>query len=126
MRVYTAHLRPIDPPGEAVLVKEGFSWPALFLGPFWALWHGLWAVALGWFAGALFVGLLADTWPRADSVFVIVFLALNLLFAAEANELRRRALVRRGWREAGIVGGLDHDAAVRRFADLSALDTRSA
>ena len=32
----------------AEFVKDGFSWPALFFGPLWLLWHWLWWELLGY------------------------------------------------------------------------------
>jgi hypothetical protein len=52
MRVYTVHIHPRrrDADGlgdrDVVLVKEGFCWPALFFSVIWAIWKGLWLVAL--------------------------------------------------------------------------------
>ena len=41
MRVYTVHIAdgPTGPAvADAVLVKEGFSWPGFFFSALWALW----------------------------------------------------------------------------------------
>ena len=59
MRIYTVHLPAAagdtgeDRAAAAVLVKEGFCWPAFFFAPLWALWHRLWlffalVLAGGW------------------------------------------------------------------------------
>jgi hypothetical protein len=124
LRLYTVHLAPGAPIAEAVLVKEGFCWPALIFGPFWALWHGLWLWAALWLcAGAGFAGIEA-LWPGAHGVIVILELALAVLIAAEGNDLRRRRLERLGLQEIGVVGGAGEDSAVRRFADLAAIGAR--
>ena len=47
MRLYSVHLRRhgLDPDRDIVLVKEGFSWPALLFSFLWALRHQLWLAA---------------------------------------------------------------------------------
>ena len=59
MAVYSVHLptpaRPAKsptPPGRAFL-REGFSWPAFFFGPFWLLARGFWLWAALWCAAVL-------------------------------------------------------------------------
>ncbi len=106
---------------SAVLVKEGFSWPALLLGPLWSLYRRLWAATLVWFAALVLLTSASYLWPAADDWFGGAWTGFGLRFGGEANDRRRRKLARRGWREAGIVGGSGQDAAVRRFADLSSL-----
>lgn len=121
MRLYTVHVPPRGAAADAVLVKEGFCWPALFFGPFWAVWRGMWAWAAGWIAVVACLGLVEAAWPGGADVLGVIELAGMALFAAEANELRRRRLARLGLREAGVVGGPDPDTAARRFIDLAAI-----
>ncbi len=44
MRLYSVHAPPEEPlaPERFVFIKEGFSWPALFLPVIWMLWHRMW------------------------------------------------------------------------------------
>ena len=44
MRAYTVHAPPDEPaaPERFAFVKDGFSWPALFVPILWILWHRLW------------------------------------------------------------------------------------
>lgn len=121
LRLYTVHRGPGTPAEDAALVKEGFCWPALLLGPIWAAYRGLWLWAAAWIALALVIGLLGEAAPKADPYLGLLALALKLLFAAEANDLRRRELEHRGWREVGVVAGADRDTAARRFIDLAAI-----
>ncbi len=121
LRLYSVHLGRGDAPEDAVLVKEGFCWPALLFGPFWAFYHRLWLWGLAWIAAAAGLGLVQDTLPAAAACAGLATVALELLFAAEANDLRRADLARRGWREVEVVGGTDDDTAARRFIDLQAI-----
>jgi len=121
MRAYTVHVRRqgLDPDRDLVLVKEGFSWPALLFTVLWALWHRLWLVAVGMVvlslgleAGLAMLG--AD--PAVQSA---VSVGLTVFFALLANDLRRWTLGRRSFVEAGVVVGPDADSAERRFLDLN-------
>ncbi len=119
MRVYTVHLRRhgLNPDRDLVLVKEGFCWPACFFSLFWALWLGLWAVALILLAAevALTVGLPligADTTVQA-----IISIALAAVVGMLANDLRRWTLRRRSFVPQGVVLGNDRWSAERRFLD---------
>ncbi len=121
MRVYSVHVRPGSsaPDREAVLVKEGFSWPAFFLGPIWALAHRMWLATLVFLVvevGADVACAAARLAPwGAASVGLGVATAVGMV----ANDLRRRSLERRGWRGAGLVAASGRDAALRRWFDLN-------
>ncbi|MBM3502606.1 MAG: DUF2628 domain-containing protein [Alphaproteobacteria bacterium] len=118
MRVYTVHQNPDPLAGDQVIfIKEGFSWPALVFSLLWALYHRLWWVAGGYVVISLAIELLATglEWPVIGGV---VSLAFTVLFAAEANDLRRWSLHRRGWTEVGVVSGRGRDEAERRFFSL--------
>jgi hypothetical protein len=119
MRFYTVHLPRGAPPAEAVLVKEGFCWPALFLAPIWSLWHGLVRMTCVWLVAMAALGVAMALLPAfVDSLSVLGW-AIFVLFGAEGNDARRRALAREGWREVAVVGGSERDAAARRFIDLA-------
>lgn len=119
MRIYTVHVRHrgLDPDRDLVLVKEGFSWPAFFFGGFWALAHRLWWTALVLFALAIAVeaALMAFS-VDATSAFV-VSLGVAVAVGSLANDLRRRALERRGFAFAGVVAGDNRDHALRRYLE---------
>ena len=114
MRIYTVHFRP-DDGGDIVLVKEGFCWPAFLVGPLWALWHGLWVVALGLVALVVGVGA-AGAVPGLDAVTAAALsLGTAMAIGGTANDLRRWTLERRGFSEEGVVMGGGEDEALRRF-----------
>ena len=117
MRYYSVHAPPegADSPERFAFVKDGFSWPALFVPILWILWHRLW-LALVWYV--VFVLLIAWTGRLAnDDVALVVSLLGSLLFALEANNIRRMALNGRGWDEVGSSFGKDiSEAEVRFFA----------
>ncbi len=118
MRAYTVHAPPeasddADAPEKFVFVKDGFSWPALFVPIFWILWHRLWLTLMGiviWVLAVMWVDRLAGEMPAT-----ILAILGGILFALEANNIRRWSLARRGWRDIGGSFGGNLDEAEIRF-----------
>jgi Protein of unknown function (DUF2628) len=114
-----------EPPEEApdlyerannlAFVKEGFSWPALFVPLFWLIYHRMWielVVLLAVYIGLQFA---FGTDPQGQTLSAWASLAVGVLFAFEANDLRSSALERRGYRLAGVASGRDRTEAERTF-----------
>jgi len=123
MSIYTVHQPPLDSgaaaaePYRFVFVRDGFSWWAFLLTPFWMLRHRLW-LALAIYllvCAALEAGLRA----LGASVLTLILasLLISLLAGLEAGTLRRFKLARRRWRNIGVVTGDDVEDAERRFFD---------
>jgi hypothetical protein len=97
----------MEPPGragsgEAVLVRDGFSWLAFFFSPLWLLWHRLWIEAL---LALVAFGLLAALGERAGFGLAgsLLTVLVSLFVGLEGQGLRLAVLRRRGWRENGVV-----------------------
>jgi len=130
MRVFTIHLRQtaLSPDRDAVLIKEGFCWPAAMFGPFWALWHRMWFVFLGILAVNILMGV-AEAALRVDPITsTAISIGVATLIGFCANDWRRTALTARSWDMAGLSAAADTDTALRRFFDLhpEALDMKAA
>jgi len=122
MAVYTVLLPPgakasgIDQTAErTVFVRDGFSWLAMLFPVLWLLFNGLWLLLLAFVLIA--VGLEFGLSLIGGPVPGLAGLALAVLFGFEANGLRRWALMRRGYRFAGIVSGSRRVDCERRFFD---------
>ena len=118
MTIYTVHAPPAGDKGAAdptrfAFIKEGFCWPALFFPGLWILFRRLWLVLLGFLIVALGLGKLGDALggPFPGAILVLAW----LLFAIEANGLRRWTLERNGWRLIGVAEGGRLREAERRF-----------
>lgn len=120
MRVYTVHLRRfgLDPERDLVLVKEGFSWPALVFSVLWALWHRMWVAAAALVAvNAVLFG--ATHWIGLDAAGQLAIdVAVALIVGLVGNDLRRWSLGRAGYVEVDVVAGRNAEAAEQRFLDL--------
>jgi uncharacterized protein DUF2628 len=115
MRYYSVHAPDgeFEAPEDYLFVKDGFSWPALFVAPLWILWHRLW-LTLVWYV----VFVLIVAWAvrlLGDSIAIWVAILGTLLFAFEANNMRRHSLEARGWDEIGSSFGKDITEAEARF-----------
>jgi hypothetical protein len=98
-------------------VRDRFTWSAFLFAPLWMLRHRLWLAFIGY---GVVVAAVAAAAAYAGLRLGPIALALgliNLLVGIEAASLRRRRLVRRGWRDRGIVIGDDLEAAEHRFFD---------
>jgi hypothetical protein len=115
MKLYTAHRHPEASPDQTLFIKDGFSWLA-FLFPFvWLLVKRLW---LGLALYVLAVAAIAAAVNAAGLTGVPVialFLGLHILLGFEANDLHRRALLRRGFTEDGPVMGQDIEQAEMKY-----------
>ena len=96
-------------------VKDGISWAALIVPAFWLIYHRMWIELLVYLAAYAALGW-AMTYSQDSSDFLAwVGLALSLLFAFEANDLRRYALERKGYRQLGVAIGGSREAAELSF-----------
>lgn len=118
---YTVH-EPPNPPADPiaraerlVFIKDGFSWPALLLGPFWLLINGMWAALLIYLLVAFAIGTVLELLDFAPFWASLTGIALNLILALEADSIRRWTLERRGWRNVGTVVGPSAHECERRF-----------
>ena len=107
MRIWTAHEKPHASP---ILLREGFSFGALIFGPFWLAIHRAWlpagAALLPWILIALFAR------PPAS---VVLFFGLAFLQGFSGRDLVRWSVARRGYLEANVVTGRNHDEAHARL-----------
>ena len=121
MTVYSVYEPPAQAPDLAeradrlAFVKEGFSWPALFVPLLWLLYHRMWIEFI--LLVLVYVGLqLAfGTDPQGQVLAGWASLAIGVLFAFEASDLRTLSLERRGYRLAGVASGRDRTEAERSF-----------
>ncbi|MDB5373292.1 MAG: hypothetical protein JWP04_1934 [Belnapia sp.] len=125
MRVWTVHTPPEVSrlPRAAslesrlrlpVLVREGFAWAAFLFGPLWLLRHRLWLATVIHLATLAILVALVPGLALLPAV-----LALQVLLGAEAQDLRRHALARRGFAHSHVVAERDADRALARVLELA-------
>lgn len=106
MRVYTAHTRDGAAP---VLVREGFSVPALILGPVWLLAHR------AWIAGVLALCVYGSIALLAGSLAPALLAVSAWVIGLTGRDLRRWSLERAGFHEVHVVTATDQDSALHRL-----------
>lgn len=93
-----------------MLVREGFSWGALFFGPLWLAAHRSWIPAvLSVVAAVLMI------FVTSGELAVVLLTALALLLGLSGHDLRRWSLAHRGFLLAQVVAA--HSEA-EAFAEL--------
>jgi hypothetical protein len=120
MRFYTVHAPEEAEPERFAFVKDGFSWPALFIPLLWILWHRMWVTLLGYVAFTLVIAVI-DRFV-GDFYATVLGIAGAVLLGLEGNTIRRLSLEARGWREVGETFGRNlAEAEVRFFGEWTAL-----
>jgi hypothetical protein len=120
MALYTVFAPPPKPGAAApdplgfVFVKDGFCWPALFVPELWLLFRRMWLVFLIYLAASAAISIIGT---KVGGPLPWVTLALvHLLFALEANALRRWKLSGLGYALVGVAEGHRGDAEMRFFS----------
>jgi len=116
-KIYTVHTNSWSAAadGDAVLIKEGFCWPAFLFGPLWALWHGMWrtAIVLVILSGTVSgIGLVAGLAEAGD---LALSAGLQVAMGLWANDWRRYVLARRDIFERGAIAARRMRDAERRY-----------
>ncbi|MHA6686942.1 DUF2628 domain-containing protein [Mesorhizobium sp. A556] len=111
----------MEPPGRApdaaatVFVRDGFSWVAFLVPPLWLLWHRLWIEAVLAFVALGFLSALGEASGFMLAGSLLSFLVM-LFIGLEGQALRISALIRRGWKQWGVVVADNLDDADARYA----------
>jgi hypothetical protein len=95
---------------EPILIKEGFSWGALFFGPLWLAAHRTWIGAAISLAAYVLIAVLVP--QPAVSILVV---GLALILGLTGNDLRRSALEHRGYLLAHVLAARNSDDAFIRL-----------
>ncbi len=105
-----------------VFLRERFGWAAFLFGPLWMIWRRMWLVLIIYL---IVLGLIEFGLRRlgiASQARSMVYFLVALLVGIEAASMRRWTLLRRGWRDRGIVIADDLEMAERRFFDSWSAD----
>lgn len=124
MTVFSVHIPPAttgkaQPETDRVkFVADKFSWPALFFGPAWLVWHRMWWIFAGYIMVAALLPMCGDLLGVNDMALSWITLAVMILFALEAPVLRRWSLARKGYELATFLSGHDvQDCEVKFFSN---------
>ena len=123
MSVYTVYeppLRPVDTSSDPVrfaFVRDGFSFWAFLMAALWMLWHRMWLVLLIYLVVVAGIDAVLYSAGVPSGIVAAVSILISILIGIEAATLRRFTLMRRGWKDVGVVSGKNLEEAERRFYD---------
>ncbi|ODA68045.1 hypothetical protein A7A08_01215 [Methyloligella halotolerans] len=98
-----------------VFVKDGFSWPALFVAPLWLIYHRMWLVLVLYLGGFVVLDLLLSMSNVGTAISDWAGFGYMIFFALEANGLRRYSLERKGYQLVRMVIGGNRERAEAAF-----------
>ncbi len=117
-RLYTYHMKSGKTPlGDALALREGFAWGGFLFGALWAVYYGLWLVALALAAVHVVIQAAVGEGWLPPEVGATVLLLLNVYVGCGGNDWRRKKYERSGWVMVGLASGCDQTEADRRFFD---------
>ncbi len=108
---------PRDSVDEFIFLRDRFSLAAFVFGPLWMIWRRLWLVLIIYLVALGTVEFGLRRFGISLPTQLGVHLLISLLLGLEAANLRRWILIRRGWRDRGIVVADDLESAEHRFFD---------
>jgi hypothetical protein len=120
MAIFTVHI-PAARAGETpsaekiVLLRDGFSVPALLLGPFWLAWNRAWIPAIGWTALLALIAFAGVKLGVSSQTLSLVTSALACLLGFEGSRLVAWSLARRNYSESAVVIGENAEEAEEVF-----------
>ncbi len=122
MRLYTVHVKAAkdgttspDAEADAVFVPEGFTLWAFIFRPLWALYHRLWLVAAVMALVLISLSLLYTFLGLSPTQIFLIDILVAFVIGAEANDMRRWTLARRGYVQKAVVSGDTLEEAELRY-----------
>jgi len=120
MAIFTVHI-PATRAGEApsaekiVILRDGFSAPAMLFGPLWLVWNRAWIAALGWTVLLSLIVFAGVKLGASSETLSLVNAALACLLGFEGSRLIAWTLARRGYKEGSVVIGENAEEAEEIF-----------
>ena len=120
MAIYSVYLPPTsqndaDLADRTLFVREGFSFAAFGLGPFWLLWNRLWLALAAYILTVLLIALAASSWGLGIPASLLLIALCDYFLGLEAARLKSAMLERRRYRFTDIIAGSKMDEVERRF-----------
>jgi hypothetical protein len=90
-------------------VKKGWSWPAFFFVPIWAMLKKMWGLGVGVFIGELLLYVIVvldaviNRRPGGEGLLRIAGIIIMVIFGGNGNSWREKNLVSRGFEQVDTV-----------------------
>ncbi|WP_341890868.1 DUF2628 domain-containing protein [Variovorax sp. YR752] len=100
--------------GGVQAIKDGWSWPGFFFGAFWALYHRMWWVGLGFLGVVTLIVFAEDAigTEAASGVINVFSLIVSVGFGIGGNALRVGQQIRKGYEEIAVVQAANVEMAL--------------
>lgn len=116
MKSYTVYTKMgRHSPDEILFIREGFSWAAFLFNFFWALYHRLWLAASLIFLFNLAISVLEVQHVLSSEQIFIINVIFLIFVGIQGNDIRRHALIKRGYILTDIVCSDSEESAKHRF-----------
>jgi hypothetical protein len=120
MKFFTVYKKPHAPNEECILVQTGFSLRHFFFGIFWAIYKGLWDLALvHLLLISVVVSSLAYFPILAPEIFVIAVAIQVILSFYVVPCFIENKLINGGYQEIDLVAAYSYEEAFLRFLDAA-------
>lgn len=107
------------PDGRFEAVKQGWSWPGFLFGAIWTLVKRLWTIGLVIIAAAFVFQAIIVTSGSEELAAMsnVVGLIIAVVIGLNGNNWREKDLLKRSYKNQGIVEGANPDAAIANFVE---------
>ena len=98
-----------DPWGDSEAVKQGFSWPAFFFGGGWALGKKMYGLGFAFMGVAAILTVISFGLGDGATFATVAlinfgYLGMSLWLGSRGNDLRRKSITARGFRQVAAGG----------------------
>jgi hypothetical protein len=100
------------PTGQMEAVKQGWSWPAFFLSPFWALYKKMWGLGFGVLILEFVIYGRLGSSSSAISFADVLSMIISIVFGMQGNLWRVSKLESRGFDYVETVVASSPDGAI--------------
>ena len=101
-----------SPLGMTEAVKQGWSWPAFFFSPIWAMFKKMWFIGTLTLIGVLMIYAVFGSPDRLFSFADLLSMAISIIFGFQGNEWRESNLTSRGFRYVRTVTAANPEGAL--------------
>ncbi|WP_419907103.1 DUF2628 domain-containing protein [Hoeflea sp.] len=96
---------------RAVIIRDGFSLPALIIPVFWLLWNRLWFAAVLLLLLSVAIAIAISQLPAWSTVLTLSSVLISLFVALEGNNWRVADKERQGWEMRDVIEAPDRATA---------------
>ena len=115
MHQYNVYKHPL---GKFEAIKQGWSWPAFFLGFLWAMYRKMWWLGYGVFAGFIvltFITYSPNNGPFGSPLYNIISFASMFVYGALGNQWLQSSLTSRGFDLVDTIHADTPDGAIANY-----------